>query len=127
MPNKNMVSWFEIYVADMDRAKKFYETVTGKELTPMPMPEEMGITMIAFPWTEEGMGAAGALVKGSMRKPHAEGTIVYFDSEDCNIELARVKEAGGKIIFPKTPAGDYGFFCMFSDTEGNSVGFFSKK
>ncbi len=126
MPN-NIVTWFEIYVTDIDRAKTFYETVTGKTLTQMPMPEEMGITMLAFPWSEDGMGAAGALVKSDMRTPNAEGTIVYFDSEDCDTELSRVESAGGHIIFPKTPAGEYGFFCMFSDTEGNTVGFFSKK
>ncbi len=127
MPSNNIVTWFEIYVDDMERAKNFYETVLEKKLSSMPMPEEMGITMMSFPWSEEGMGAAGALVKGTMRKPSKDGTIVYFDSEDCNIELARVEQAGGKIIFPKNPAGEWGFFCMFSDTEGNTVGCFSKK
>jgi predicted enzyme related to lactoylglutathione lyase len=125
--SNNIATWFEIYVTDMDRAKTFYETITGKTLMPMPMPEEMGMTMVAFPWTEEGMGAAGALVKSDMRTPNAEGTIIYLDSEDCDTELSRVEAAGGKVIFPKTPAGGYGFFCMFSDTEGNTVGFFSKK
>ena len=39
---KNIVSWFEIYVTDLDRAKKFYETVLGKDLHKMPVPEELG-------------------------------------------------------------------------------------
>ena len=127
MQNKNIVSWFEIYVDDMDRAKTFYETVLSCELTAMPMDEDMGMTMMSFPWSDDGAGAAGALVKSDMRKPSAEGTAIYFDSEDCDTELVRVEGAGGAIVLPKTPAGEYGFFCMFSDTEGNTVGFFSKK
>ena len=31
--NRNPVVWFEIYVQDMRRAKTFYETVLGVELT----------------------------------------------------------------------------------------------
>ena len=30
--NPNPVRWFEIYVQDMDRARKFYETVFQTEL-----------------------------------------------------------------------------------------------
>jgi uncharacterized protein len=125
MANKNMVTWFEISVDDMDRAKKFYETVTGKELSKMPVPEEMGMTMYAFPWTDDGEGAAGALVKSEQSKPSSTGTIVYFYSEDCS-ELDRVEAAGGKVLMAKVPVEGFGFFGFFSDTEGNTVGFFSK-
>ena len=33
-------------------------------------------------------------------------TIVYFSSEDCSIEEARVVEAGGKIHKPKLSIGE---------------------
>ena len=125
MANKNVVTWFEISVDDMDRAKKFYETVTGMELNKMPVPEEMGMTMYAFPWTDDGEGAAGALVKSEQGKPSSTGTVVYFYSEDCS-ELDRVEAAGGSIILPKTPVEGFGYFCLLSDTEGNTVGFFSE-
>ena len=121
-----MVTWFEITVADMDRAVKFYETVTGKTLSKMPVPEEMGMTMYSFPWTDEGEGAAGALVKNDQSKPGGTGTMVYFYSEDCS-ELDRVEAAGGKVIMAKVPVEGFGFFGFFEDTEGNTVGFFSKK
>jgi len=36
--------------------------------------------------------------------------------------LIRVKDAGGKIIVPKTPISpDMGFFGMFIDSEGNKM------
>lgn len=34
----NPVTWFEIYVADMARATKFYETVLGLTLSPLGDP-----------------------------------------------------------------------------------------
>ncbi len=124
MRTDNMVSWFEIYVADMDRAKKFYETLLGVELKKMPVPEELGMEMWAFPWTDDAPNAAGALVKSEMGQPNSSGTIIYFDSEDCS-ELSSVEKAGGKVLLPKTPVEGFGYFCLISDTEGNTVGFFS--
>lgn len=120
-----MVTWFEIYVEDMDRAKRFYETVIGKELNKLPVPEGMDMVMYAFPWIDDAPNAAGSLVKASMGKPSSTGTIIYFDSEDCS-ELDRVNSAGGTILLPKTKVEGYGYMCLFSDTEGNTVGFFSK-
>lgn len=122
----NMFSWIEIYVDDMDRARKFYETILGVSLNEMTMPEGSDLIMYAFPWTNDAPGAAGALVKMEPRKPGEVGTIVYFNSEDCS-EIDRVEAAGGKIITPKYPAADMGFFCIFNDSEGNTVGLYSTK
>lgn len=125
MTNKNVVTWFEISVDDMDRAVKFYETVIGKPLNKMPVPEDMGMTMYSFDWTDDGEGAAGALVKSEQGKPGESGTMVYFYSEDCS-ELDKVEAAGGKVIMQKVPVEGFGFFGLCSDTEGNTIGFFSK-
>lgn len=123
---KNMVSWFEIYVDDMGRAKKFYETVLKRELNKLPVPEELEMEMWAFPWIDDAPNAAGALVRSEMGRPGTSGTIIYFDSNDCS-ELDAVEGAGGKILLPKTPVEGFGFFCLISDTEGNTVGFFSQE
>ena len=121
-----MFSWIEIYVDDMERARKFYETVLGVCLNEMTMPEGSDLTMFAFPWKDDAPGAAGALVKMELRKPGPVGSIAYFNSEDCS-EIERVEAAGGNIITPKYPAGDMGYFCIFNDTEGNTVGLYSTK
>ena len=126
MSNENVVTWFEISVNDMSRAQKFYETVVGKKLKKLPVPSDMGMTMMAFPWTDNGPGAAGALVKSDQGKPSSSGTVVYFGSKDCS-ELSLVEPAGGKLIMPKTPVEGFGFFGFCSDTEGNTIGFFSKE
>jgi predicted enzyme related to lactoylglutathione lyase len=124
--SSNLFSWIEIYVEDMERAKMFYETVLGVSLNKMTMPDDSSLTMFAFPWTNDAPGAAGALVKMDPRKPGPVGSIAYFNSDDCS-EIKRVEAAGGKIITPKYPAGDMGFFCIFNDTEGNTVGLYSTK
>lgn len=119
-----MITWFEISVEDMGRAQKFYEAVLQTKLNHMPTPEGMGI-MMSFPWTENMSGAGGALVKSDMARPSSTGTLVYFESEDCS-ELDRVEQSGGKILMPKTPVEGFGSFGIFTDTEGNNVGLFSK-
>lgn len=50
------------------------------------------------------------------------GTLLYFDSENVDIELGRVLKAGGKIIRPKLDIGEYGCIAFIEDTEGNMLG-----
>ena len=61
--NINPVGWFEIYVQDMDRAKRFYESVFQVKLERLDSPAEMKIELWSFPMAKDQMGASGALVK----------------------------------------------------------------
>ena len=63
----NPVGWFEIHVADMDRAKMFYESVFKRTLIETPAPEA-GMSMMIFASDPQGSGASGALVKHPMRQ-----------------------------------------------------------
>lgn len=60
--NANPVAWFEIYVQDMDRARRFYETVLQTSLRQLNAPFP-GIELWAFPGDQPGYGTSGALVK----------------------------------------------------------------
>ena len=125
---KNPFTWVEIYVADMQRAQKFYETVFDIKLIPLPMPEGLGETeMLSFPWSENGRNISGALVKMKDVQPGPGGTLVYFTCDDCSIEESRIIAAGGELLQPKMSIGDYGFCSLFMDTEGNSLGLHSMK
>lgn len=121
---RNPVGWFEIYVQDMPRAQKFYETVLGVELMKLatPAPE---LEMLAFPMNMEASGASGALAKMEGYPSGGMGTLVYFSCEDCANEASRVEAAGGKICKPKMAIGQYGFIALVSDTEGNMIGLHS--
>ena len=120
----NAVSWFEIYVSDIDRAAAFYTTVIGRDLIDLPSPDEG--QMKVFSGEDGGANSSGALVKHPMGQPSPGGTMVYFQSDDVANEADRVEAAGGKVMMPKTSIGEYGFIAMFVDTEGNHVGLYSK-
>lgn len=118
----NPVGWFEIYVQDMARARRFYETVLGVRLTPLDNP---GIEMLAFPMDQERYGASGALVHMPGFPSGGNSVLVYFHSADCSTEESRVVAAGGQIQRPKMSIGAYGFISLLQDTEGNMFGLHS--
>lgn len=125
---KNPFTWIEIYVDDMSRAQKFYETILEIQLSVLTMPEGMNdMQMLCFPWAEEEKNISGALVKMQDMKPGTGGTLVYFACEDCSVEENRVQNAGGKVLQPKMPIGEHGFCSIVMDTEGNSIGLHSMK
>ena len=123
MARNNPVGWFEIYVQDADRARKFYEAVLEVTLQRLPGPD---IEMWAFGMDMEAPGASGALVK-MPGVPSGGSTLVYFSCEDCAVEGARVAGAGGKVHRDKMSIGEYGFIVLAVDTEGNMFGLHSMK
>ncbi|MFZ1750823.1 MAG: VOC family protein [Saprospiraceae bacterium] len=125
---KNPFTWVEIYVQDMQRAQKFYESVLQIKMTPMEAPGDFGdLEMVCFPWSQEEGNISGALCKTNDMKPGVGGTLVYFTCEDCAIETARVEKAGGKVLQEKFQIGEHGFCSLAMDTEGNTIGFHSTK
>jgi predicted enzyme related to lactoylglutathione lyase len=120
----NPAGWFEIYVEDIDRATKFYETVLDTKLEKLDAPMD-NLEMMAFPMSMELPGASGALCKMDGMKPGGGGTLIYFSTEDCGVEASRIEDAGGKIQMPKTSIGQYGFIALGIDTEGNTFGLHS--
>ena len=119
---QNPVRWFEIYVQDMKRAKKFYEKVFAVKLEQLKMP---GMEMWSFPMKMKQMGCAGSLVCMKGVPSGGNSTLVYFASEDCAIEEARALKAGGKLHRAKFSIGQYGFISLVEDTEGNLIGLHS--
>mgnify|MGYP003634786590 CR=1 FL=1 len=130
MKNENPVVWFEIYVDDLNRAQRFYETVFDLKLDALPTPEigEDSMEMLFFPSNMESKNrASGALVRMDGFKAGNNSTIVYFMSEDCSIEEARIVNAGGNVFKSKTSLTEYGFMVLAMDTEGNMFGIHSMK
>ena len=56
----NVINWFEIPVADMDRAQTFYESVLARKLR---REDFGGITLTVFPYDEPATG--GCLQAGA--------------------------------------------------------------
>ncbi|MCH7397279.1 VOC family protein [Belliella sp. DSM 107340] len=123
---KNPFTWLEIYVEDMERAKKFYENVFQIEMISMQTPGDFSdLEMWCFPWAEGEKNISGALCKTADFKPGPGGTLVYFTCDDCSIEESRVQQAGGQVIQEKMPIGEHGFCSVIIDTEGNTIGLHS--
>ena len=123
----NPVVWFEIYVADMDRASKFYETVLNIQLKDMTDPSNLSLQMRFFPGELSNGGASGSLVKMADSQVGGANVIIYFGCEDCAVEEARVVPSGGKVCQPKMAIGEFGFMSIVTDTEGNTIGLHSMK
>ncbi len=122
---RNPVGWFEIYVADLARARKFYESVFGIEFQTLPMPEtddSASLEMLMFPGDPSEAGCCGALCRMDGCEPGMGGTLIYFSCRDCAEEESRVAEAGGQVIKPKFSIGQYGDIALVMDTEGNMIG-----
>lgn len=116
----NAINWFEIPVADMDRAQAFYEKVLGRTLKR----EDFGGDLLAvFPHDEPAIG--GCLIAGAQRTAESKSGIrIYLDCmPSIDAVLSRVEAAGGQVVAPKSalPAG-MGFIAHLRDTEGNEVG-----
>ncbi len=126
---KNPVSWFEIYVSDMSRAKTFYEIMLEIQLEELVVPSETDdndfFQMLSFPFEPNGPNVSGALVKTTGMEPGGNSVLVYFACDDCNVEESRVDSAGGKVLKPKFSIGEYGFCTICLDTEGNTFGLHS--
>ena len=122
----NPVSWFEIYVEDMPRAKAFYEAVFDGKLTELSAPDSTDNThMLAFSDDMNAYGATGALVKMEGCTAGGNSVLVYFNCEDCAVEATRVVPNGGSIVKEKFAIGEYGHIALVKDTEGNKVGLHS--
>lgn len=125
--NAHALNWFEIPVADFDRAKKFYETIFNYQMPESTMgPARMGFFLYDF----QNGGRGGAIVHNpDFYTPSSNGSLIYLNCEpDLQPVLDRVIPAGGTVLEQKTEIGqNLGFWALILDTEGNRVALHSMK
>jgi uncharacterized protein len=118
----NAINWFEIFVADLSRARAFYETILNTKL------QDAGMDcceMAIFPY-DNTQGIGGALTKMEGCNPGPGGSMVYLNVEgDLDGVLSRIAAAGGKVIRDRFAIPPHGFIGIIEDTEGNVVGLHS--
>lgn len=120
-----MVGWFEIPVTNIERAKAFYDAVFNIDIR---IQDFGGVQMGWFPYAEGKEGASGSLIKHESYVPSdSQGVLIYFSSQDVDIEINKVESAGGKIVQPKTQISpEVGFMGLFIDSEGNRMALHSR-
>lgn len=115
---KDFTVWIEIPVRDLDKAAEYYAKVTGTRL----IDEEMGPQRtMRFP-TETTKGVAGHLYQGQPA-PEGSGPTIHLACNGLDAALARVWEAGGKVVSDPISIPD-GRFAYTRDPDGNSIGLF---
>jgi len=123
---KRLVAFFEIPAADFSRTVNFYETLFAVKLQQM----DCGHEKMAFFPEEEGV-CPGAISWSSAFsfEPSAQGILVSLNCESITDSIPVIEANGGKILIPKTKidADSRGYFCVFTDSEGNRVGLYSDK
>ncbi|PTS99306.1 glyoxalase/bleomycin resistance/extradiol dioxygenase family protein [Pedobacter sp. HMWF019] len=120
----NILTWFEIPVANINRAKTFYETILDiKMIKRIDGTDES----VFFPYDPNVIQATSGRVTGVLSKserntPSANGTIIYINaSPNLQTVINKVEQAGGKIISPKIQIPP-GFIATIIDSEGNRIG-----
>lgn len=127
----NVLTWFELPVLDTQRAKTFYETLLGIDMTTRAFPDT-GEELTFFP-SHPGVIQAtsgrvtGALVRSGASQPSLTGTLVYLNASPVlQTVLDRVEAAGGAVLQAATPI-PAGFIAVIRDTEGNRIALHAEK
>jgi len=107
-----LVHW-ELPAKDADRAQTFYEDLFGWSFQSWDGPMDYRMTRAS--------GDPGGAIFPSQSGD--VGPIVYFDTDDVDATVARIRELGGQAD-DKAPIPGVGWFARAHDPEGNSISVF---
>ncbi|MBB6499367.1 VOC family protein [Pedobacter cryoconitis] len=125
----NILTWFEIPVSDIERAKNFYETILALEMIKRIDGNDESVF---FPYNPNVIQATSGRVTGVLSKseennPSSQGTLIYINASPAiQTVLDKVEQAGGKIITPKMQIPP-GFIAVIMDSAGNRIGLHAEK
>ncbi|MGS2721032.1 VOC family protein [Paraglaciecola aestuariivivens] len=112
----NRVVWFDIPVADLNRAADFYATVLDIQVSI----EQAGDFSFGVLAHEQGNG--GCLVPMPSDISATQGIMVYFNVNGrIQDAVKRVTDKGGSIIQAIHAIGPHGFRALVIDSEGNRI------
>lgn len=106
---------FEIPSDNIERSRKFYNSLFGWKMEKMPGPMEYWM----FRTTDnEGKEVIGG---GIMKRQEPQQPIINYIGVDSVEEYSKkVQNLGGKVKVPKTEVPGYGWFAICTDTENNT-------
>jgi predicted enzyme related to lactoylglutathione lyase len=114
----NPICHIDIPCKDIARARKFYGDVFGWDF------EDFGESYCLF---NTGSELGGGLNLQTEGPPAGRGVVLYLEVDDIPKKLEEIAAAGGSAVTGKTEiTKEYGYLAVFTDTEGNYVGLWSK-
>ena len=112
----NRAVWFDIPVADLDRAAAFYRAVLKIDV------QKQEFDGFAFCFLAHDEGNGGCLVPGAGEISSTGGILVYLNVDGrIRDAIAQVEQRGGKVMEPVHAIGPHGFRAVVLDSEGNRV------
>lgn len=109
-----LIHW-ELMVADIDKSKEFYAKIFDWKVEESRFPGYSSI--------DPGAEPPGAF----MAKPEAApgcALNVYFHVADIEETLAKAAATGAMVVVPKTEIPGMGWWAMFADPDGITLGVF---
>src|SRR5438128_1253813 len=117
----NRIVWFDLPVADLDRAAAFYRAVLNIAV------EKAQFENFSFCVLEHGDGNGGCLVPKPQEVSGAAGILVYMNVNGrIRDAVSRAEALGGKVLEPTHAIGPHGFRAIVLDSEGNRIALHSE-
>jgi predicted enzyme related to lactoylglutathione lyase len=111
-----LIAHCEIPSTDLDRSKDFYQKVLGWEFKPF------GNGYLLFnnhKGTMVGLRKVDQVVQG-------ETTVFHVNMPEIDSILKKVKENGGAVKRTRTVIPAMGWYALFNDPHGNTIGLYQK-
>ncbi len=105
---------FEFPVRDVEQGVRFYGGLFGWQF------QDSGMPGIDYRLVRTGENQGGAVFAGD---EGARGPVIYFDTDDIDSSVAKVRELGGEAE-DKQPIPGIGWFSRCRDPEGNRFSLF---
>lgn len=112
----NRVVWFDLPVADLDRAVRFYAAVLAIKVS------KESFDNVSFGLFEHGQGNGGCLVPNAGEVSATQGVLVYFNVDGrIRDAVEKTESHGGRVVQPIHAIGPHGFRAIVIDSEGNRI------
>jgi predicted enzyme related to lactoylglutathione lyase len=115
---------FEIPVDDLERAKEFYRSSFGWDLTTMQMGEGEYTMAGTTPVGEDQRPTEPGAINGGLTQRTADipAPVITISVDSIDATLKDVESGGGSTVQPRTAIPGMGAFAYFKDPEGNVMG-----
>lgn len=112
----NRAVWFDIPVANLQRAADFYAKVLDIKVEVIKTDE------FSFAVLDHDKGNGGCLVENEAEITATQGIMVYLNVDGRIVDaVTKVEENGGKVLTATHSIGPHGFRAVICDSEGNRI------
>ena len=113
---EHLIAHCEIPVTDLTKAKDFYSKILGWSFKPFGNGYEL---FNNYKGIMVGLRLVDEIAKG-------DSTVFHVSIPDIDSILKKVKDNGGSVARTKTVIPAMGWYALFNDPDGNTIGLYQK-